>query len=147
MSGHQIQKGDFGFSMNRNSDALQKNNYEGNGWSKYQIMVLQQLDDHNAVLQNLNKELTAVKQTMAVSETELKMWRAQTMASIESLVSDVDKILYDETGLSHKIRALEKTNEVEEKVSTKTKAVWAIVGAVLSFLTSFIAKILEIIPK
>lgn len=147
MNGLQIQKGDSGFSMSRNTDALQKNSYEGNGWSKYQIMVLQQLDDHNTVLQNLNKELIEIKQNAAVSDTELKMWRAQIMKSIERLTAEVDSILYDETGLSHKIRVLEKNNEVEEKVTTKTKAIWAIVGAVLSFLTSFIAKILEIIPK
>ena len=116
--------------MSRNSDALQKNNYEGNGWSKYQIMVLQQLDDHNAVLQNLNKEIIELKQNMAVSETELKMWRAQTMLSIEKLTEEVDEILYDESGLSYKIRALEKNNEVEEKVSLKTKAMWAMLGAI-----------------
>jgi len=133
--------------MSRNTDALQKNNYEGNGWSKYQIMVLQQLDDHNTVLQNLNKELIEIKQSAAVSDTELKMWRAQIMKTLEVLTTEVDGILYDETGLSYKIRALEKTNEVEEKVSTKTKAIWAVVGAVLSFLASFLAKILEIIPK
>jgi len=133
--------------MSRNTDALQKNNYEGNGWSKYQIMVLQQLDDHNSVLQNLNKELIEIKQSNAVSETELKMWRAQTMLSIEKLTSDVDSILYDESGLSRKIQALEKTNEVEEKVSTKTKAVWAMVGAILTFLASLGAKIIELVVK
>lgn len=133
--------------MSRNSDALQKNNYEGNGWSKYQIMVLQQLDDHNAVLQNLNKELIELKQNMAVSETELKMWRAQTMLSIEKLTEEVDEILYDESGLSYKIRALEKNNEVEEKVSLKTKAMWAMLGAILTFLASFGAKVVEIFLK
>lgn len=133
--------------MSRNSDGLQKNNYEGNGWSKYQLMVLQQLDDHNTVLQNLNKELTDMKQNMAVSETELKMWRAQIMLSIEKLTEDVDEILYDESGLSHKIRVLEKNNEVEEKVSLKTKAIWAMLGAILTFLASFGAKLVELFLK
>jgi len=133
--------------MSRNTDALQKNNYEGNGWSKYQIMVLQQLDDHNSVLQNLNKELIEIKQNIAVSETELKMWRAQTMLSLEKLTSEVDDILYDESGLSRKIQALEKTNEVEEKVSTKTKAVWAMIGAILTFLASLGTKIAELVIK
>jgi hypothetical protein len=133
--------------MSRNSDALQKNNYEGNGWSKYQIMVLQQLEDHNAVLQNLNKELIELKQNMAVSETELKMWRAQTMLSIEKLTEEVDEILYDESGLSYKIRALERNNEVDEKVSLKTKAIWAMLGAILTFLASFGAKVVEIFLK
>ena len=133
--------------MSRNTDSLEKNHYEGNGWSKYQIMVLQQLDDHNKVLQNLNKELVDIKQNLAVSETELKMWRAQTMLSIEKLTEEVDEILYDESGLSYKIRALEKNNEVEEQVSTKAKAIWAMIGAVLAFLASFGAKIIELLIK
>lgn len=133
--------------MSRTTDSLQKNEYEGNGWSKYQIMVLQQLDDHNTVLQNLNKELVNIKQNLAVSETELKMWRAQTMLSIEKLTEDVDEILYDESGLSYKIRALEKSNEVEERVSTKAKAIWAMIGAVVAFLASFGAKVVELLMK
>jgi len=133
--------------MSRGSDSLEKNNYEGNGWSKYQIMVLQQLDDHNKVLQNLNKELVEVKQTIAVSETELKMWRAQTMLSIEKLTEDVDEILYDEGGLNYKLRALEKTSEVEERVSVKTKAMWAVYGAIIAFLINFGLRLFEIFSK
>jgi hypothetical protein len=129
--------------MSRTTDALQKNSYEGNGWSKYQIMVLQQLDDHNKVLQNLNKELVDIKQSIAVSETELKMWRAQIMLSVEKLTEEVDQILYDESGLSYKIRALEKTNEVDEQVSLKTKAVWAIYGAIFAFLANFGLRLAE----
>lgn len=133
--------------MSRVTDSLEKNNYEGNGWSKYQIMVLQQLDDHNKVLQNLNKELVEVKQAMAVSETELKMWRAQTMLSIENLTEDVNEILYDEGGLNHKLRALEKTSEVEERVSVKTKAMWAVYGAIIAFLINFGLRLFEILSK
>jgi hypothetical protein len=133
--------------MSRGTDSLEKNNYEGNGWSKYQIMVLQQLDDHNKVLQNLNKELVEVKQSMAVSETELKMWRAQTMLSIEKLTEDVDEILYDEGGLNYKLRALEKTSEIEERVSVKTKAMWAVYGAIIAFLLNFGLRLFETFSK
>jgi hypothetical protein len=133
--------------MSRGTDSLEKNNYEGNGWSKYQIMVLQQLDDHNKVLQNLNKELIEVKQSMAVSETELKMWRAQTMLSIEKLTEDVDEILYDEGGLNYKLRALEKTSEIEERVSVKTKAMWAVYGAIIAFLLNFGLRLFETFSK
>lgn len=133
--------------MSRGTDSLEKNNYEGNGWSKYQIMVLQQLDDHNKVLQNLNKELVEVKQSMAVSETELKMWRAQTMLSLEKLTEDVDEILYDEGGLNYKLRALEKTSEIEERVSVKTKAMWAVYGAIIAFLLNFGLRLFETFSK
>ena len=127
--------------------SVEKNNYEGNGWSKYQILVLQQLDDHNKILQNLNQELVDIKQNVAVSETELKMWRAQTMSSIERLTDEVDQILYDEAGLSNKVRALEKDNEVEEKITMKSKAIWAVVGGVLMFVVNLIIKMAEVIWK
>lgn len=127
--------------------SVERNGYEGNGWSKYQLMVLQQLDDHNKILQNLNEELVDIKQNVAVSETELKMWRAQIMSTIERLSQDVDEILYDETGLSNKIRALEKNNEVDEKVDIKTKAIWAIVGGIGAFAINALIKIAEVVLK
>ena len=128
-------------------ESVEKNGYEGNGWSKYQIMVLQQLDDHNKILQNLNEEIVNLKQNVAVSETELKMWRAQTMSSIERLTEEVDVILYDESGLSNKVRALEKDNEVEEKLDLKSKAMWAVVGGVLMFVANILIKFVEVIWK
>lgn len=126
---------------------MERNSYEGNGWSKYQILVLQQLDDHNKVLQNLNKEIVDIKQNIAVSETELKMWRAQIMSSVERLTEQVDDILYDESGLSYKIRNLEKTQEVDQRVEMKAKAVWAVIGAGLTLLINFLLKIAEIYWK
>lgn len=134
--------------MNKKSDiSLNANGYEGNGWSKYQIMVLQQLDDHNKVLQNLNKDLVDLKQSIAVSETESKMWRLQTMSTIERLTKEVDLILYDESGLSNKIRDLQKTNEVEERSDIKAKAVWAFVGAIVMFLVNAATKAVELFWK
>ena len=61
--------------MNDGYDNNNQNRYEGNGWSKYQLLVLQQLEDHNTVLQNLNKEVIDLKQQCAVVETENKMWK------------------------------------------------------------------------
>jgi hypothetical protein len=131
--------------MNKKHETnINTNGYEGNGWSKYQIMVLQQLDDHNKVLYNLNKELVDLKQTIAVAETESKMWRLQTMSTIERLTNEVDTILYDESGLSNKIRDLQKTNEVEEKSDIKVKAVWAFVGAVVVFIINAATKAVEL---
>ena len=128
-------------------ESVERNGYEGNGWSKYQIMVLQQLDDHNKILQNLNEEIVNLKQNVAVSETELKMWRAQTMSSIERLTEEVDEILYDEAGLSNKVRALEKDNEIEEKLDLKSRAMWAVVGGASMFIINLIIKFVEMAWK
>ena len=56
---------------------------EHNGWSKYQLMVLQQLEDHTRVLQNLNKEIIAINQSLAVQQAETSMWKAQINASLK----------------------------------------------------------------
>ena len=131
---------------NFNSKKL-PNHYDGNGWSKYQIMVLQQLDDHNKLLQNFNKEINDLKQTIAVSDTELKMWRSQVMKNIEELDTRTDFVLYDEDGLAKRVDAVEHTISAEEKAQTKVKAVWTLYAAILMFLANVALQIWEILSK
>lgn len=123
------------------------NGYEGNGWSKYQIMVLQQLDDHNTLLQNMNRELNELRQTVAVSEMELKMWRAQTMATIQSLEEDANHILYDEKGISYKLSSIERELDIEEQSRTKWKATLALYGSVIVFLLNIIIQVFALYFK
>lgn len=133
--------------MNSEYEHTNLNRYEGNGWSKYQLMVLQQLDDHNTVLQNLNKEIASIKQFLAVQETEIKMWKMQVTAEIVELQKDVDHVLYDEKGINQRLYAIERTTEVEEKSSNKTKAVWALYGSVAVFLVDFLMRALTLYFK
>jgi hypothetical protein len=127
--------------MNSSFDQNNINHYEGNGWSKYQIMVLQQLDDHNKLLQNMNKDITEIRQTIAVSETELKMWRAQIMSTTQELEENVDYILYDEKGLNQKLSAVERELDIEEQANTKWKASMALYGSAAMFIINAIAQI------
>lgn len=127
-----------------NSQFDNKNSYEGNGWSKYQLMVLQQLDDHNKILQNLNKEIVEFRQLFAVSEAEYKLWRAQTMVTIDELSKKVTHILYDEKGLGSRVSAIEREAQTDEKVKLKLKTLWALVGALLAFLGNAAIKLLDI---
>jgi hypothetical protein len=124
--------------MNEQYDKINQNRYEGNGWSKYQLMVLQQLEDHHKVLQNLNKELIDLKQSLAVSETELKMWRTQTMVDVEDLTKNLSHILHDERGLSRKLLEVERQLNVEEQVATRTRANWAFYSAILIFFVNIL---------
>ena len=110
------------------------NHYEGNGWSKYQIMVLQQLEDHNKVLQNLNKEIVDIKQTMAVTTAEAKLWRVSTVTTLENLEKKMSHVLYDETGVNQKVIQIQRELDVEEESSTKVKAIWAVYGAIVVFV-------------
>ncbi len=133
--------------MNENYEKNLINQYEGNGWSKYQVMVLQQLADHNTVLQNLNKEIANIKQTIAVSETELKMWKIQITSSIENIQEEIEYILYDENGISKKISDIQRTLDVEEQANTKTKATWALYGSIAMFIVNIIVQVLVIFLK
>ena len=133
--------------MNQDFDQLNQNRYEGNGWSKYQVMVLQQLDDHNKVLQNFNKEIADIKQTIAVSETELKMWRAQTMSDISSLTEDMEHVLYDEKGIGQKVALIEREMDVEEQSNTKTKATWALYGSIAMFIANLVIQVVALYLK
>jgi len=127
--------------MNSNLTKKSANHYDGNGWSRYQIMVLQQLDDHNKILQNLNKELTDVKQAIAISDAEQKMWKAQIMSSITDIDEKVDDILYSDTGLAKKVSSLEKETIIEKESTSKVKAIWAFYGAIVMFIIDIAVKI------
>jgi hypothetical protein len=133
--------------MNEHFEKHNKNHYEGNGWSKYQLLVLQQLDDHNKVLQNLNKELVDIKQVTAVSDTETKLWKAQMMSSVDDIETKLDNILYDERGLTQRLSNLERDAHVEETTSAKMKAAWAFYGAILVFASNIALKLVEIYFK
>lgn len=133
--------------MNDNFNKKVPNQYDGNGWSKYQIMVLQQLDDHNKILQNFNKELNDLKQTIAVSDMELKMWKTQIMKTIEEHGDWLDATLYDDDSLVNRLNDIESALEVEQKTQTKLKAVWALYAAVFMFLVNLALQIWEIVIK
>lgn len=127
--------------MNNKFEQSNINHYEGNGWSKYQLMVLQQLEDHHKLLQNLNKDINEIRQANAVSDTELKMWRSQTMITVQKLEEEVDEILYDEKGLNSKLSTIERELNIEEQASTKWKATLALYGSIAVFLLNAILQI------
>lgn len=123
------------------------NQYDGNGWSKYQIMVLQQLDDHNKLLQNFNKEISDLKQTIAVSDMEMKMWKTQIMKTVEELDDQMNAIYQEDDGLARRMDNVENALDVEEKAQTKLKAVWALYVAILMFIVNAGLQLWEIMLK
>jgi len=133
--------------MNNKFDNNNFNQYEGNGWSKYQMLVLQQLDDHNRLLQNMNKDINEIRQAMAVSDTELKMWRAQTMSTLQTLEEDMEHVLYDEKGLGAKLLTIERELDIEEQARTKWKATLALYGSVIVFIINAIVQLVAVYFK
>jgi hypothetical protein len=112
------------------SNEFCQKNHEGDEWSKYQLLVLQQLEDHNKVLQNLNKETADIKQSIAVHETEMKMWKTQTTDKIDQIKEDLDTILYDEKGIGHRLSNIERQANIDVQLDSKDKARWAMYGSI-----------------
>ncbi len=133
--------------MNTEFDNNIGNSYEGNGWSKYQMLVLQQLKDHNAVLQNLNKEIVEVKQLNAVADAESKMWKIKVMSDLESLRSDVDKELYEEHGMYKRLSKVERDLDLDDHLATKSKATLALYGSIAMFILNALIQIVAIYLK
>lgn len=117
------------------------NQLDSNGWSKYQLMVLQQLEDHTRVLQNLNKEIVAINQALAVQQAETAMWKNQISIALKELRDEVDEILYDEKGIGQRIVTVERELDVEEQANTKVKAVWALYGSVIAVIANAVVNL------
>jgi len=117
----------------------------GNGWSRYQIMVLQQLTDHTKLLQALMSEINTIKQQIAISDIVSKNWRDQADKSIGELKDDVEFILEDEAGLNQRLKHIEETVKIEEKSSLKVKAFWGVLGGIAVVFVDFAIKIINVI--
>lgn len=133
--------------MNSDFDKKAVNHYDGNGWSKYQLMVLQQLDDHNKILQNFNKEINDLKQTMAVSDMETKMWKTQFAKTLEKLDTEIDSVLHADKDITNRIINIENALNIEEGTENKLKATWALYAAVLMFLINIAFQLFELFGK
>jgi len=133
--------------MNSDFNNLNQNKYDGNGWSKYQLMVLQQLEDHSKLLHNLNKELTDMRQNNAVSEMELKMWKTGLMSSVSDIEESIDFIQNDEKGLINRVNKIEREIDVEEHANIRLKATWALYGSIAMFLSNIIIQLVRVYLK
>jgi len=95
--------------------------HDEDGWSKYQLLVLQQLEDHNIVLQNFNKEIISINKTIAVHEAELKMWKSRMVSDVEKLETSIEEILCDEQCVDQRLSLIEKNVHAEEQVEIQSK--------------------------
>ena len=109
-------------------DSSTNNQFDANGWSKYQTRVLQ----------NLNKEIVAINQALAVQQAETAMWKNQITLALKELRDEVDEILYDEKGIGQRIVTVERELDVEEQANIKIKAIWAVYGSIIAVVANAI---------
>ena len=134
-------------SDNKEEDHFGRRNYDenGNGWSRYQIMVLQQLTDHTKLLQALMSEINTIKQQIAITDIVSKNWRDQADRSIQELKEDVEFILEDETGINQRLKHIEDNTKIEEKSSLKIKAFWGLLGGAVVVIIDVTIRVVSLI--
>jgi hypothetical protein len=120
-------------------------NGNGNGWSRYQIMVLQQLTDHTKLLQALMSEINTIKQQIAITDIVSKNWRDQADRSIQELKDDVEFILEDEGGINQRLKSIEDNTKIEEKSSLKIKAFWGLLGGAVVVIIDVTIRVVSLI--
>ena len=108
---------------------------EDSDWSRYQLLVLQQLEDHSLVLSNLNKEIIEIKQFFAVHKTESNIWRDHLKSQLEKLQQEVDTN-------KEEINNIQRSIDVEEQSSIKHKATTALYGSIAMFVANIIMQLI-----
>jgi hypothetical protein len=113
-------------------------------WSRYQIMVLQQLGDHTQVLQNLHNDVIEHKQAAAVHLAEFTMWKARMDQSIDELQKAVDEIMYDDKGVNKRVNALEQQQNTENQIELRAKTSWQTTSAFIVTMSVVINLIIQL---
>lgn len=120
---------------------LKKNEYDGNGWTRYQKLVLDQLDDHKELLKSIVGDINEIKQEMAVTSATRVVWCDSTDRSITELKNDVKYILHDEKGVNQRLKTLEDSHKISEGAKMKFNAMWGFIGGGLVIVFDIVYKI------
>lgn len=83
--------------------------YEENKWNNYQLLVLQQLEDHNDLMKTLSKDLHTVKETIAGLQANVELLKDRNL-------SDPTTVLIREqiTKIETVLTTLKETYQVNE---------------------------------
>lgn len=107
--------------------------YTGNGWSKYQLMVLNQLEDHTKLLTKLSEDLIQIQKRMEVDAAN----NIHEKKHIDILKSNIYNILHDDNGINTRLKKIEQEKLVNIKANIKLKAIWSAGGALIVFILMF----------
>jgi hypothetical protein len=126
------------------NDPLKKiNEYSGNGWSQYQLLVLETLRDHTAMLKEVMSEMNSLKQQNAVLDIINKNWREGYDKNLADIKTDVEQSQKDLVSLDERVDTLEINTKTEEKINLKMKGAWAAIGGGLIVIVELGLKLIE----
>lgn len=118
-----------------------------NDWSRYQNLVLQQLNALNDLSAKLNEEHRALKEKFAVHEAEGELWGEQKEEQITYLFDKIENLTKEKNSLKDSIIKIEKELFAEESSRLREKAINALYGSVAVFLITSVIQILTIYYK
>lgn len=126
-----------------NDNTLNRNDYDGNGWSKYQKLVMAQLEGHTRLLETLNAEINTVKQQYALQKLAFDTWKEDITLKTADLRKDITYMWHDDRGFHARLNNIEQATKVEERSILKIKGWWALIGGSLVLLVDIVVKAVE----
>lgn len=133
----------LGRIFNMDEKTLNRNDYEGNGWSKYQKLVMVQLEDHTRLLEKINADNNSIKQKLALMEQSTQIWREDITIKITDLRNDVDYMWNDKEGFNNRIKILEDNLKIDKESTLKFKGSWVLIGGIGVIILDLLMKTLE----
>lgn len=121
----------------------EKMGYQGNGWSQYQIFVLKQLDDHGKFLERVAQRNSDTDLMIKMMQKEIEQ-NKEMMVKLEELLESFVK---ERSVDKEKVAKLEKEQEFEERLKSKSKLVWGTIGAVVMGIFSILMQLFDKIVK
>ena len=121
--------------------------FESNGWSKYQMLVLAQLQEHKELFKSLMNDVNQIKQKNAIDEVTFKHWKTlidQKCLEIEKKMAEVVHAIDKEDGLEFRLDEIEDAKKTEDKIDIKMKGVWAAIGGGVIIVINVAIKLIEV---
>jgi uncharacterized protein YukE len=108
--------------------------YDGNGWSKYQILVLNQLNDHSRAIKQLweNDTNNRIKDSLS-SKEHIDFKECQ--KELKKTIQELNEVLRD---LAERIDAIEEKERIKSGIDSGIKVYWGFLGAAAAFILNFL---------
>jgi len=116
--------------------------YEGNGWSKYQLLVLQTLTDHTSLIKSVHDEINELKKQAAVDSNEMSNWRKNYDSELDEFRDNCEEIKKKVESVDHRLKNIEDDKILEKRVTIRNKATWGALGGLIIVVVDIVLKAL-----
>jgi len=114
------------------------NNYKGNGWNKYQLLVMNQLKSHLTAIEKNAENHLKVKEDLQEMRIEDKLWKKTADENFDKIKHALDA--ENEKSITHRLKKIEESAKVEDMSKMKIKAFWGLIGGFIIIAIDVIVK-------